>query len=66
MIEAHTEIEEADKDYSRREWGMYRTGSSYLRFDQDEIDEEHDKVMLDVFIGKAFASRTLRQSYAFA
>lgn len=41
-------------------------GNPYLRFDEHQIDEDHDKVIFDVFVGKALAARTLRQSHAFA
>lgn len=40
--------------------------SSYLWFDQDQVDEDHDKVIFDVFVGEALAARALRQSHAFA
>jgi len=33
-----------------------------LWLDQNQINKEHDKVMLDVLVGEAFASRTLRES----
>ena len=39
---------------------------SHLRLDEDEIDEQHDVVVLDVFVRKSFASRTLSQPDAFA
>jgi hypothetical protein len=32
----------------------------YLRLDQDKVDEQNNKVMFDVFVGEAFASRALR------
>ena len=38
----------------------------YLWFDQDQIDEQHHKVMFDIFVGKALASRTLGQPNSFA
>jgi hypothetical protein len=38
----------------------------YLRLDQDKINEYHDKVMLNVLVGEAFAARALRQTHAFA
>jgi len=37
-----------------------------LRLDQDEIDKEDDKVMLDIFVREAFTARTLGQTHAFA
>jgi len=40
--------------------------STYLRFDQDQINKQHNKVMLDVFVGESFAPRTLRQANALA
>lgn len=39
---------------------------SYLRFDKHEVDKDHDKVILDIFVGEPLAARTLRQSDAFA
>jgi hypothetical protein len=42
------------------------TRATYLRLDQDQIDEQHDKVMLDILVGKAFAPWALRESHAFA
>jgi hypothetical protein len=39
---------------------------TYLRLDQDQIDEEDDKIMLDILVGEAFAAWTLGQPYAFA
>lgn len=35
---------------------------SHLRFDQDEINEENDKVVLDIFVGESLAARALCQS----
>jgi hypothetical protein len=32
---------------------------THLRLNQDQINEKHDEVMLDIFVGEAFASRTL-------
>jgi hypothetical protein len=43
-----------------------KTRETYLRLDQDQINEQHDKVMLDILVGKAFAPWALRESYAFA
>jgi hypothetical protein len=37
-----------------------------LRLDQDQVDEEDDKVMFDVFVGEAVALRTLGQAHALA
>jgi hypothetical protein len=37
-----------------------------LRFNQDQINEEHHEVVLDIFVGKALASRALRQAHALA
>lgn len=36
---------------------------THLWLYQDQIDEEHNIVMLDVFVGKALAPRTLCQSH---
>jgi hypothetical protein len=38
---------------------------SHLRFDQDQINEKDDEVMLDIFVGKPFALRALCQTHAF-
>lgn len=35
---------------------------TYLRFDQDEINEEYDEVMLDIFVTEAAAVLAHRQS----
>jgi hypothetical protein len=40
--------------------------SSYLWLDQDKVNEEHDEIMLDIFVGKALATRALRQSNTFS
>jgi hypothetical protein len=32
---------------------------SYLWFDQDQIDEKNNKIMLDIFVCKTLASRAL-------
>ncbi len=37
-----------------------------LRLDEDEVDEEHDEVMLDVFVGEALAAGALGEADAFA
>lgn len=42
------------------EWAIY------LRLDEHQVDEDHDKVVFNVFIGEALAPRTLGQSHAFA
>lgn len=39
---------------------------TYLRLDQYEVNKQHDKVMLDVFVGELLAARTLCQSHALA
>jgi hypothetical protein len=33
---------------------------TYLRFDQDQINEQHHEIMLDVFVCELLASRALR------
>lgn len=38
---------------------------AYLRFYQDKVNKEHDKVIFDVFVGESLAARTLRQAHAF-
>jgi len=38
----------------------------HLRLDQDQVNEQHDEVMLDVFVGKPLAARTLGEPDAFA
>lgn len=39
---------------------------SYLWLDQDQVDEQDNKVMLDVLVGEPFAARALRQAHALA
>lgn len=39
---------------------------TYLRLDQNQINEEHDEVMLDILVREAFAARALRQAHALA
>lgn len=39
--------------------------STHLRFDQYQINEENDKVVLNVFVCKPLAAWALRQSDAF-
>lgn len=39
---------------------------THLRLDQNQVDEEHHKIMLDVFVGKSLASGTLRETHALA
>jgi hypothetical protein len=39
---------------------------SHLRFDQHQIDEQYHMVMLDIFVGEAFALWALRQPNALA
>lgn len=34
--------------------------------DQHQIDEKHDEVMLDIFVGEAFAAWALCETHAFA
>lgn len=46
--------------------GRHAICRTYLRFDQNQINEKHNKVMLDVFVGKSFATWTLRETNAFA
>lgn len=41
-------------------------GKAHLRLDQHQVDEQHDVVMLNVFIGEALAIWTLCQSDTFA
>ncbi len=40
--------------------------STHLGFDQDKINEEHDEIMFNIFVCKALAVRTLRQSDTFS
>jgi len=35
--------------------------SAYLRLDEDQVDEEHDKVMLDILVAEAAAVLAHRQ-----
>jgi hypothetical protein len=39
---------------------------SHLRFDQHQIDEQHNVIMLDIFVGETFALWALSQPDAFA
>jgi hypothetical protein len=39
---------------------------TYLGLDQDKINEEHNEIMLDVFIGKSLAMGALGQANSFA
>jgi len=41
-------------------------GGTNLRLDQHQIDKQHHKIMLDIFVREALAARTLRQPHAFA
>lgn len=38
--------------------------ATYLRLDQDQINEQHHEIVFDIFVGEAFAARTLRQTHA--
>ena len=38
----------------------------YLRFDEDQINEDNHIIVLDIFVGKALAPWTLCQSHPFA
>jgi len=38
---------------------------TYLGFDQNKINEEHDKVMLNILVGELLATRTLCQTHSF-
>jgi hypothetical protein len=38
---------------------------SYLRLDKDEINEEDDFIVLNIFVCEALAVRTLSQSHSF-
>lgn len=40
--------------------------NAYLGLNEHQINEEHDKVIFNVFIGKPLAPGTLRQSHALA
>lgn len=31
-----------------------------LRLDEDKVDEQNNHIMLDIFVGEAFAARALR------
>ena len=35
----------------------------YLRLHQDQIDKEHNQIMLNIFVGESLASGTLRQAH---
>jgi hypothetical protein len=40
--------------------------NKYLRLDQHQIYKKHHKIMFHVFVRKALASRTLRQTHTLA
>ena len=44
---------------------MYVTGT-YLRLDQDQVNEEDNVIMLDILVGKTFTIRTLGQAHTFS
>jgi hypothetical protein len=37
---------------------------AYLRLDQDQVDEQHHKVVLDILVRETFAARALRQTHS--
>lgn len=39
---------------------------TYLRLDQDQVNEQHHEVMLDILVGELLAARTLCESHAFS
>ena len=39
---------------------------TYLWLDQHQIDEQHDEIMLDIFVGEALAAWTLCETHTFA
>ena len=39
---------------------------TYLWLDQHQIDEQHDEIMLDIFVGEAFAAWTLCKPHTFS
>ena len=49
--------------FSRR--GSIESPGAYLRLDENKVDKKHHKVMLDILVGEALASRTLGQSNTF-
>lgn len=38
---------------------------TYLRLDKNEINEDHNEIVLDVFVREPLAARTLRQTHTF-
>jgi hypothetical protein len=40
--------------------------SVYLRLNQDQVNEEHYEIVLDIFVGEPLAPRALRQTHALA
>lgn len=38
---------------------------THLRLDQDQVNEQDHKVMLNIFVGESFAIGALRQAYPF-
>jgi hypothetical protein len=45
---------------------MHLDHETYLRLYKNQINEQNHKIMLDVFVGEAFASWTLRETDAFS
>lgn len=39
---------------------------TYLRLDQDQVNENNHEIILDVLVGESLAARALRQAHAFA
>lgn len=44
----------------------YLITAAYLWFDQDQVNKEYDIVVLNVFVGEAFAIGTLCEAYSFS
>jgi hypothetical protein len=38
---------------------------TYLWLDQHQVDEQHDEIMLHIFVGEAFAAWTLCETHTF-
>jgi hypothetical protein len=44
-------------------WTSHR---AYLGFDKHQVNEQHNEVIFDIFVGKSLATRALRQSHTLA
>jgi hypothetical protein len=46
---------------------IFRTSNrAYLGLDKHQVNEQHDEVIFNIFVGKSLATRALRQSHTLA